>query len=56
MQPEVARRLAYKWLYMITQSYIDFNGTVPEKFDVVERTHRFHVEYGNVGTGKFQYR
>ena len=35
---------------MITRSFVDFNGTVPEKYDIVMRTHKFKVEYGNVGT------
>ncbi|KAJ2630321.1 alpha,alpha-trehalase nth1 [Coemansia sp. RSA 1290] len=46
---DVARRFAYRWLYTITQAFVDFNGVVPEKFDVVNMTHRFQVEYGNVG-------
>ncbi|KAF8943329.1 alpha,alpha-trehalase nth1, partial [Entomortierella lignicola] len=33
----------------ITKSFVDFNGVVPEKFDVVNMTHRVQVEYGNVG-------
>ncbi|KAJ2731281.1 alpha,alpha-trehalase nth1 [Coemansia sp. BCRC 34962] len=45
----VARRLAYRWLFTITRAFVDFNGVVPEKFDVVGMTHRFQVEYGNVG-------
>ncbi|KAJ2598904.1 alpha,alpha-trehalase nth1 [Coemansia sp. RSA 1722] len=46
---DVARRFAYRWLFTITQAFVDFNGVVPEKFDVVNMTHRFQVEYGNVG-------
>ncbi|KAJ1960489.1 alpha,alpha-trehalase nth1 [Dipsacomyces acuminosporus] len=46
---DVARRFAYRWLFTITQSFVDFNGVVPEKFDVVKMTHRVQVEYGNVG-------
>ncbi|ORX90105.1 neutral trehalase [Basidiobolus meristosporus CBS 931.73] len=46
---DVARRLAYRWLYTITKSFVDFNGVVPEKFDIVEMTHQVKVEYGNVG-------
>ena len=45
-----ARRLAYRWLYMITSAFSDFNGVVPEKFDVVKMSHKVDVEYGNVGT------
>ncbi|KAI9151163.1 alpha,alpha-trehalase nth1 [Blastocladiella emersonii ATCC 22665] len=45
-----ARRLAYRWLYTITKAFVDFNGTVPEKFDVVTLNHILTVEYGNVGT------
>lgn len=47
---EEASRLAYRWLYMITRAFCDFNGTVPEKFDVVKMSHRVNAEYGNVGT------
>lgn len=49
-----ADRLIYRWLYTITRNAADYNGTVPEKFDVVRRTHKVFVEYGNVGT-KFAY-
>ncbi|CAG8552681.1 8242_t:CDS:2 [Paraglomus occultum] len=45
-----ARRLAYRWLYTITKSFVDFNGIVPEKYDVVSLSHLLKVEYGNVGT------
>lgn len=48
--PEVAHRLAYRWLFTITRNAADYNGTVPEKFDVVERSHQVFAEYGNVGT------
>lgn len=50
----VADRLTYKWLYTITKNAVDFNGTVPEKFDVVKRSHLVFAEYGNVGT-QFSY-
>ncbi len=33
---------------------MDYNGTIPEKFDVVNRSHEVFAEYGNVGT-KFAY-
>ncbi|KAI8868087.1 neutral trehalase, partial [Ramicandelaber brevisporus] len=46
----IAQKVAYRWLLTITRAFVDFNGVVPEKFDVVEMTHLFHVEYGNVGT------
>ena len=36
-------------LYRITKSFVDFNGVVPEKFDVVGLSHKVEVEYGNVG-------
>ncbi|CAO3630836.1 unnamed protein product [Mucor hiemalis] len=45
----IAERLAYRWLYTITKSFVDFNGVVPEKFDIVGMTHKVEVEYGNVG-------
>jgi alpha,alpha-trehalase len=51
---DIAQRLAYRWLYTITRNAVDYNGTVPEKLDVVRRTHQVFAEYGNVGT-KFAY-
>ncbi|EIW69450.1 neutral trehalase [Tremella mesenterica DSM 1558] len=44
-----AARLAYRWIYMMTLSFVDFNGIVPEKFDAVELTHMVDAEYGNQG-------
>jgi len=43
-------RLVYKWLYTIVKNASDYAGTIPEKFDVEQRTHRVYAEYGNVGT------
>ncbi|CAO3597116.1 unnamed protein product [Absidia cylindrospora] len=47
---DIAHRLAYRWLYTITKSFVEFNGVVPEKFDVVALSHKVEVEYGNQGT------
>jgi alpha,alpha-trehalase len=49
-----AQELIYKWLYMITRNAVDYNGTIPEKYDVVAATHKVFAEYGNVGTD-FEY-
>ncbi|MDU8885060.1 alpha,alpha-trehalase [Yeosuana sp. MJ-SS3] len=49
-----AQELIYRWLYMITKNAADYNGTIPEKYDVVEATHKVFAEYGNVGTD-FEY-
>ena len=49
-----ASRLAYRWLYTIVRNAHDFNGVIPEKYDVVTGSHEVFVEYGNVGT-KFDY-
>jgi alpha,alpha-trehalase len=46
----VAQRLSYRWLYTVTKISVDYNGTVPEKLDVVNRSHKVFAEYGNVGT------
>jgi alpha,alpha-trehalase len=51
---EIAYRLIYRWLYSITVNAVQYHGTVPEKFDVVTRSHQVFAEYGNVGT-KFSY-
>ncbi|OJJ49232.1 hypothetical protein ASPZODRAFT_129648 [Penicilliopsis zonata CBS 506.65] len=46
-----AERLAYRWLYMITKAFVDFNGVVVEKYDVTRPIdpHRVDAEYGNQG-------
>jgi len=49
-----AQELIYRWLFMITKNAADYNGTIPEKYDVVEATHKVFAEYGNVGTD-FEY-
>lgn len=49
-----AGRLAYRWLYTIAKNAHDYNGMIPEKYNVVTGSHDVFVEYGNVGT-KFSY-
>ena len=49
-----AYELIYRWLWMITKNAVDYNGTIPEKYDVVNATHKVYAEYGNVGT-EFDY-
>ncbi len=51
---EEAQELAYRWLWMITRNAVDYNGTIPEKYNVVSCTHKVYAEYGNVGT-EFHY-
>jgi alpha,alpha-trehalase len=51
---EEAQELIYRWLYMITKNAVDYNGTIPEKYNVVSTTHKVFAEYGNVGTD-FEY-
>jgi alpha,alpha-trehalase len=41
---EVSARLAYRWVYMMILSFVDFNGIVPEKFDAVELSHLVDAE------------
>jgi len=50
----IASELAYRWLYMISWNACAYNGTIAEKYDVVERSAQVFAEYGNVGT-KFSY-
>ncbi|EDO18073.1 hypothetical protein Kpol_1045p60 [Vanderwaltozyma polyspora DSM 70294] len=47
----IARRIAYRWLYMMTKAFVDYNGIVVEKYDVTRGTdpHRVDAEYGNQG-------
>lgn len=46
-----AHRLCYKWLYMVTKAFVDFNGVVVEKYDVTREKdpHTVEAEYGNQG-------
>jgi alpha,alpha-trehalase len=46
-----AERLAYRWLYMVTKAFRDFNGVVVEKYDVTRPIdpHKVEAEYGNQG-------
>lgn len=48
---EVARRLAYRWLYMMTKAFLDYNGVVVEKYNVTNgaKAHKVNAEYGNQG-------
>lgn len=46
---EDADRLTAAWLFMLASNAMDHNGVIPEKYDVVERTHAVFSEYGNVG-------
>lgn len=48
------QELIYRWLWMITKNAVNYNGTIPEKYDVVSATHKVFAEYGNVGTN-FEY-
>lgn len=46
-----AERLIYRWLHMIIRVFVDYNGTVAEKYNVtqIERAHKVFAEYGNQG-------
>ena len=48
---EECQRLCYKWLYMVTKAFHDFNGVVVEKYDVTRKLdpHKVEAEYGNQG-------
>ncbi|MCP4803360.1 MAG: trehalase [Bacteroidetes bacterium] len=48
------QELIYRWLFMITKNAVDYNGTIPEKYNVVTGSHKVFSEYGNVGTD-FEY-
>lgn len=48
---EEAQRLAYRWIYMVTKAFVDFNGVVVEKYNVTRPIdpHKVEAEYGNQG-------
>jgi len=45
-----AREMVYRWLWLITKSAVEYNGTIPEKFNLETSSHKIFAEYGNVGT------
>jgi alpha,alpha-trehalase len=45
-----AQEMVYRWLWLITKNAVDYNGTIPEKFDLETSSHKVFAEYGNVGT------
>jgi alpha,alpha-trehalase len=51
---DLAQELIYRWLWMITKNASDYNGTIPEKYNVVNASHHVFAEYGNQGT-EFEY-
>ncbi|WP_026978567.1 trehalase family glycosidase [Flavobacterium tegetincola] len=51
---EEAQEMVYRWLWLITKNAVDFNGTIPEKYDLESSSHKIFAEYGNVGT-EFNY-
>lgn len=51
---DLSQELIYRWLLMITQNACDYNGTVPEKYDVELASHKVFAEYGNQGVD-FEY-
>ena len=46
----LARDLAFRWLYTVAVNAANYNGTIAEKYDVVDRSSQVFAEYGNVGT------
>lgn len=49
-----AQEMVYRWLWLITKNAVEYNGTIPEKFDLETSSHKVFAEYGNVGT-EFDY-
>jgi alpha,alpha-trehalase len=46
--------MIYRWLWLITKNAVEYNGTIPEKFNLETSSHKVFAEYGNVGT-EFDY-
>jgi alpha,alpha-trehalase len=51
---EKAQEMVYRWLWLITNNAVEYNGTIPEKYDLEISSHKVFAEYGNVGT-EFNY-
>ena len=46
---EEMQRAAFAWVGMIIRATVEYNGLIPEKFNVEKGSHKTDVEYGNVG-------
>ncbi len=46
---DLARDLAWRWTSMLARCACEDHGTLAEKYDVVQQTHRVNVEYPNQG-------
>jgi alpha,alpha-trehalase len=46
-----AERVCYRWLKTVLKAFVDFNGTVVEKYNVTNERepHKVNAEYGNQG-------
>ncbi|CAM2808729.1 trehalase family glycosidase [Flavobacterium frigoris] len=44
-----AQEMIYRWLWLITKNAVEYNGTIPEKFNLETSSHKVFAEYGNVG-------
>jgi alpha,alpha-trehalase len=46
-----AERVCYRWLKTVLKTFVDFNGTVVEKYNVTDERepHKVNAEYGNQG-------
>ncbi len=51
---ELLQECISRWLKMITDNSMNYNGTITEKYDVVSTSHKVFAEYGNQGT-EFRY-
>ncbi|SSY71110.1 trehalase family glycosidase [Alysiella crassa] len=40
---------AFAWVQTIVRATVEYNGLIPEKFNVEQSSHKTNVEYGNVG-------
>ncbi|WP_016989513.1 trehalase family glycosidase [Flavobacterium sp. ACAM 123] len=48
------QEMTYRWLWLVTKNAVEYNGTIPEKFNLETSSHKVFAEYGNVGT-EFDY-
>jgi alpha,alpha-trehalase len=51
---EKAQEMALSLVVALLKNAVEYNGTIPEKFDLEISSHKVFAEYGNVGT-EFDY-
>jgi hypothetical protein len=48
---EKRAKMVYGWFWLIARTLCEYNGTMPEKFDLETSSHKVFAEYGKCRAG-----